>query len=134
MELNPSLIDVNNSAACSRSPMMYSQDCAHPDCTDSFIVSISCVNVFTCVAAFKRVSSSANFSNVLTSTSEVSQLSCPPAALIDSLKLTDSSTTIPICFAVSFSAFWNSSPPMPAFTTEFQSCKLTRPAAIACDN
>ena len=44
------------------------------------------------------------------------------------------STLVPKCSAVRFRAFWNSSPPMPALTTEFQSISETRPAAMACDN
>ena len=44
------------------------------------------------------------------------------------------STSVPKFSAVRFRAFWKSSPPMPALTTEFQSMRDTRPAAMACDN
>ena len=44
------------------------------------------------------------------------------------------STFVPICVAVRFNAVWNTSPPIPAFTTEFQSCNATLPFAKACDN
>ena len=44
------------------------------------------------------------------------------------------SLAIPIASAVSYKAFLNSSPPIPALTTEFQSIKLTLPDAKACDN
>ena len=124
--LNPSLIAVKNSAACSLSPIIYSHDVAQPEPTDSFMVSINWVNVLTSVAAFNRLSSSANCSNVLIRTSDVNQLSWSV-----SLNGLDSLTYIPICLAVSFNAFWNSSPPIPAFTTEFQSCNPTLPAANA---
>ena len=49
--LKPSLIDVNNLVAWSLSPIMYSHDCAHPEPTDSFIVSNNCETVLTSVAA-----------------------------------------------------------------------------------
>ena len=44
------------------------------------------------------------------------------------------STSVPKFLAVRFRAFWNSSPPIPALTTEFQSISEIRPAAIACES
>ena len=126
MLLNPSLIDVKNSAACSLSPIIYSHVVAHPEPTDSFIVSINWVNVFTSVAALTKLSSLANFSKVLINTSDDNQPSCNV-----SRNGLDSSTKIPICLAMAINSFWNNSPPIPAFTTEFQSIKLTLPAAKA---
>ena len=127
--LKPSLTAVKNLVACSLSPIIYSHDVAHPEPTDSFIVSSNCVKVLTSVAAFIKLSSSANFFNVLVNTLVVNQ-----SSFSVSLNGLDLSTYMPISFAVSFNAFWNNSPPIPAFTTEFQSCRLTLPAANACDN
>ena len=124
--LKPSLIEVNSVAASSLSPIICSHEVAHPDWTDSFIVSSNCVNVFTSVAALTRLSSSANLVKVLINTSSVNHPSCNV-----SLNGLDLSTNIPISLAVSFNAFWNNSPPIPALTTEFQSIRLTLPAAKA---
>ena len=93
------------------------------------MVSINPVNVFTSVAAFVKLSSSANFCNVLSNTSDVNQPSCKV-----SLNGFDSLTYMPIDLAMVINSFLNNSPPIPALTTEFQSCKLTLPAANACDN
>ena len=75
-----------------------------------------------------------NFCNVAVNTSVVTQapsvklsLKVPYFAIIPS-------TSIPKCLAVAFNSSWNISPPIPALTTEFQSCNDTLPAANACDN
>ena len=75
-----------------------------------------------------------NFCNVAVNTSFVTQapsvklsLKVPYFAIIPS-------TSIPKCLAVSFNSSLNISPPIPALTTEFQSCNDTLPEANACDN
>ena len=89
-----------------------------------------------------------NWLNVLVRTSEVSQDCCPGLAMIDSRKdsplivalpvalsiLTAPFEIAPIFSPVRISAFWKTAPPIPPLTTEFQSCRPTRPAAIACES
>ena len=151
-----SLIPVNNSLASLKSPIIISHVCAHPEPKASLRVLINWVNVFTSVAASWAVLAIAiisciwdsvypwalnsasdispvNSFKVSSNTSEVSH-PFPSLLLNDSLKDWASSTVLPIAFAVLFNASWNTWPPIPALTTEFQSSKFTLPAAIAWDN
>ena len=115
--------------ASSKPPNTYSQVSDHPEPIASLVVSISWLNVLTFVAASNIDSFVENFFRVSNNTSDVIQPSCKL-----SLKVFDSSLATPRASAVSYKAFLNNSPPIPALTTEFQSIKLTLPDDIACDN
>ena len=93
------------------------------------VVSISSLKVFTFVAASNIDSFVENFFKVSNNTSDVNHPSCKL-----SRKVFDWSLATPSASAVSYKAFLNSSPPIPALTTEFQSIKLTLPDDNACDN
>ena len=57
---NPLYTSVRNFVDSSLSPIIYSHDCAHPEPTDSFIVSINCDTVLTSVAALVAFSANCN--------------------------------------------------------------------------
>src|SRR4051812_36859228 len=81
-------------------------------------------------------------------TSDVSQDCSPGLAMIDSrndcplietffigpLRETAPSLSLPMFAAVVARARWNAEPPIPALTTEFQSCRPTLPEAIAWES
>ena len=70
-----------------------------------------------------------NFLRVSSNTSDVNHPSCRLSRNVFVL-----SRATPMASAVSYKAFLNSSPPIPALTTEFQSIRLTLPEANAWDN
>ena len=115
--------------ASSKPPNTYSQVSDHPEPIASLVVSISWLNVLTFVAASIIDSLVENFLRVSRRTSEVIQPSCKLSRNDFVLSL-----LTPMASAVSYKAFLNSSPPIPALTTEFQSIRLTLPDAKACDN
>src|SRR5690349_14589769 len=101
-----------------------------------------------CAANCASLRSPVNCDNVLVRTSDVNQDFSPGFAVIESRKdlplietffigpisLTALSFSVPIFAAFWANALWNTVPPIPALTTEFQSSSETRPEEIACDN
>ena len=71
-----------------------------------------------------------NFFNVFVRTSDVSHPVCKDS-LNEPFAFIAASAPVLSSLEVSFNAFWNTCPPMPALTTEFQSCNLIVPAAKA---
>ena len=149
-------IAVNRSEASSKSPNRISNVSAHPEPMASLVVSISWLKVRILVAASNApwancFSLCACSSEYPISTSWASERSFVRAVRVvvitwavsqsswrDSRKLPflaiASSTPVPIIRAVSIRAFLNDSPPIPALTREFQSCRWTTPAEIAWDS
>src|SRR4051795_4210154 len=94
------------------------------------------------------VMSPVNCLRVSVRTSEVSQDCSPGFAMIDSrndcpsietffigpLRETAPSLSLPMLEAVVARARWKAEPPMPALTTEFQSCRPTLPEAMAWES
>ena len=132
-------------------PNISSKDLAHPDPSASFTVSINCVKVFTFVAAFVAVSaiswisliSSLVYPIAFNSDSDISPANSlrvsertlvlshevPFFDPIEFLNVSFPDLIISYCslvmeciaLAVLNNASWKTLPPIPAFTTEFQS-------------
>ena len=154
MVLNTS---VNSAFASSKSPTRISHVSVHPDWALSFKVSHSWVKVFTFVAASSAVCAiwaisfawasvkpcctrsasvyaPANCFRVSVRTSVVSHSPLVRDSRKEPYILMAFWAPVPSSSDVRTRASWNTLPPMPALTTEFQSIRDTLPAASAWES